>query len=804
MTIFRMNTGVDKELEALNKARAKREAKQANKKIVIEESEDEGESVPSIFLVIKNLVETRNGSLVDDKMLKGVNRSDVLKYLKSEKISDTLIPAILKKQATSPPPPAPTPPVPQEKPKKVPKAPKAPKEKVPKAPKEKKEKRWVDPATKPETDAQILKMIWSQMGNLRRSEKEDAVTHPDILYQTQQAMNALKLPHVFNRIDPKKVKAFFLKKGVDVPTWMRNYTWVQKPKKPRGRPPKVKPPQPPSENEVRLQNMVENMKSENKFLFQTNEGVRRENQAQHEKLMEAQKYISELENTIREYEAELTRCRAENQELKQRPAPAPEPIPAPSKKATKPKPPLQKFKIINPMTEQQYIDKQIAKNESGMMGAEDINVAKDESKKLFSFFHGLQQKGREYETTGIQYEPSGQMINILTYYLNNKYGLSCRIRGTNNAPITFDLVYTDVNAVVSKQLAEKLRTCISELPPDKNVMFIPINQKVGNTGHHANMMIYRKDTNSIEHFDPNGKTKKFDKFTSILRPIFEKMNINYYPSKINIGFQYIEHTLKKTLGHDIIEREGNEGFCIVWSFLIAEMALSNPTMSTDDILRYLHDKLATPEKNLFLRNVIRGYIHYLYLSLSTFLKDKYNIDLDLTQKVEKSKILQVIKDMDKAFNAQIKERKERKMMGAEDINIKPLPKVIPQKIPEKTPPKKYQDIITEWDTTYLPYILYQQEPKIYDAIEKKVNSLEKKGDGVIIADLLSFIKPFLNELFEYYGSDITALNTIQNGMVYLISYINTDAEPVRDDTSYLGKFFNKRNQLIIYNLLHAK
>jgi hypothetical protein len=270
------------------------------------------------------------------------------------------------------------------------------------------------------------------------------------------------------------------------------------------------------------------------------------------------------------------------------------------------------------------------------------------------------------------------------------------------------------------------------------------------------------------------------------------------------GFQKIEKRMKETLGPDIIEREGNVGFCIMWSFLIAEMALSNPTISLDSILRYLTKKIPSVNGDLFLRNTIRGYTHYIYLSLSTFLKDKYNIDLDLTQKVDKPKILGVIKEIDKVYNEPLTQAKEREMMGAEDVNIKPLPKVIPQKMVPEMLPRKYQYIITEWDTALIPYILYQREPKKYDAIEKKVNSLEKKGHVVIIADLLSFIKPFLNELFEYYGSDITALNTIQNGMDYLIHFINNDAEPVRDTTSYIGKFFNKKNQLIIYNLLHAK
>lgn len=1115
-------------LEALRNENRKRRAEQS-KKIVIEESEDE--DVPSIFLIIKNLVETGNGGLVDDKMLAGVNRSEIIKYLKNENIQDKLIPAILKQSSPKPAPvpSAPAPVVnalPAEKAKQKP----GPKTK-PKAPTEKKPKKHVDKKSKPMTDLQTLNMIWTQMAILKKD------TDPDTRHTSQQALNALKDPHVFNRIDPAKVKKFFLKKGEDVPSWMQNYTYIVKEKKPRGRPPKAKPvptPPPPAPVDNRLQSELTNVKNENKFLFRTNEQIRREIEAKDEKLFEAQKYISELENTIREYEADLARCRAENAELKQArdkqiaknelgmmgaedinvlkfPEPAvkkptitktqstdllnllndletkgkkyektgihftpndllgmimytyliekynsdcfiygyndtigyqpllidisefgllgdnehvlkyqkyiyhmimlildcikkiqttsQEVIIIPliiqvmenshinmliyrkslnvlehyepygnqipnvtdlnaninrilnlivnkmnqinvenkylyvpnniqylepsnicpinkgfqtienelilsnkiekggfcmiwsiffaemtlenpsltskeifdsifnnlnndslkvkslirgylsylydtilnivqqiSGKSTityKQIQPLlstkkfqklfnnfiqDKFQKYNKIDIKKYFEKPEPENvfsefnisnikttEPEMMGAEDTNVAKDESSKLFSFFNNLQVKGKEYETTGIQYTNNGQMINILTHYLNNKYGLSCRIRGKNNNPLTFDLAPTATNLDTIQQFEKKLAKCIRELSPSQNMMFIPISQKVGNTGHHVNMLIYRKDTNRIEHYDPLGNSERFKKFTTILRPIFERMNIEYSPSTRKVGFQRIEDVMRKTLGPDILEREGNLGFCIMWSFLIAELALTNPTMSVDDILKYLVSKVPT-SKEEFLRNTIRGYTHYMYESLSALLKDKYNIDLDLTQKVDKPKILGVIKEMDKVYNEPVTQARELEQMGAEDINIKPPPPPAPKPTPvplSQPPPAKYQNIIAEWDSPSIPYIFYQDEPKIYDAIEKKVNSLVGKNHSVVIADLLFFIKPFVNELFDYYGGNINALNIIQDGMVFIVKYINSDAEPVRDDTSYLGKFFNKKNQKIIYDISTA-
>jgi hypothetical protein len=239
--------------------------------------------------------------------------------------------------------------------------------------------------------------------------------------------------------------------------------------------------------------------------------------------------------------------------------------------------------------------------------------------------------------------------------------------------ITFKL--TGSNAKEIKDFERQLTRCIGQLRPDQNIMFIPIGMEYAQ-GFHANMLIYRKDTNRIEHYDSTTgpkATANFNKLTHILRPVLEQMKIEYHPSTVQSGFQTAEQSIRKTLGPDILEREGNAGFCIMWSFLVAELALLNPTMSTDDILRYLNARLASSEKGLFLRNVIRGYIHYLYQSLSKFLKEKYNIDLDLTKKMDNAQITQVLKEMDRVYNEPKTQAKERETMETEDVNILKFP-----------------------------------------------------------------------------------------------------------------------------------
>jgi hypothetical protein len=118
------------------------------------------------------------------------------------------------------------------------------------------------------------------------------------------------------------------------------------------------------------------------------------------------------------------------------------------------------------------------------------------------------------------------------------------------------------------------------------------------------------------------------------------------------------------------------------------------------------------------------------------------------------------------------------------------------------PSSQYKNIIEEWDTVNLPYILLQEQLKIYDSIENKILRLAKKKSSVIIPDLLFFIKPFLNDLFVHYGSNKTALDIIQNGMVYLVTQMGYDEDKIfKDNTEYIGKHFNKANKKIIYDIL---
>ena len=281
-----------------------------------------------------------------------------------------------------------------------------------------------------------------------------------------------------------------------------------------------------------------------------------------------------------------------------------------------------------------------------------------EEENLFRFIHELNKKGKEYETEGIQYHASGVMSGLMTLYLLNKYQLNCFIQqeGKIGHPFRFNLGTNPVFNMdemkhmnnISQFIYQVLR-CIKNIKEGTDVLFIPIGIQVNDLKHH-NMLIYRKTLGVLEHYESLGTVVKYKKAQRLLFEIVKIMNsankkhhYKYYEKDIEYveplyecpllyarGFQKVEQEVVPTLSNEILQREGKVGFCIMWSFLIAEIAILNPTLRNHEIVNTIYNKLYANEKNipLFLRNTIRGYTHFMYEYVSEYLQQNYQIHLD--------------------------------------------------------------------------------------------------------------------------------------------------------------------------------
>ena len=181
-------------------------------------------------------------------------------------------------------------------------------------------------------------------------------------------------------------------------------------------------------------------------------------------------------------------------------------------------------------------------------------------------------------------------------------------------------------------LAKTLTQCIKK---GEETIIIPLNYYKKQSSGHSNMLIYRRRTNVIEHFEPHGGEYRgdtggqinIDKIMNFLIRIFnaelKKQNLPEvtYIEATNVcpylnGLQALESSslLKKSKGEP-------GGYCSTWSMFFAELCLKNPDKSSKEILENIYNYLATKENaDNYLKKVIRGYSGYVVESVNTYLK----------------------------------------------------------------------------------------------------------------------------------------------------------------------------------------
>jgi len=241
------------------------------------------------------------------------------------------------------------------------------------------------------------------------------------------------------------------------------------------------------------------------------------------------------------------------------------------------------------------------------------------------------------EKNVIRQWPGYDIIDTLFYlYLFNKYKNNCLIKHpgiTSNIALGLELhvtekvanrkIYKDHLLSVSKQLSE----CIGR---NLNSIVIPLYLKSITNGGHANLLIYRKNNNTIEHFEPHGAYYslstnnqmnklidiRLNEFMSFLNKQLKKNNkppVKLIPSNdvcpVIKGLQALEESSTKQK----LPLEGG-GYCAAWSMFFTELALKNPTIPSNELLNIIYNKLdKDPEKQSnYLRQVITGYINLIY------------------------------------------------------------------------------------------------------------------------------------------------------------------------------------------------
>ena len=290
------------------------------------------------------------------------------------------------------------------------------------------------------------------------------------------------------------------------------------------------------------------------------------------------------------------------------------------------------------------------------------SVSKDTEVTIGSILESYNERGQQFAAEGIHYSPITLLTSISNLYLIKKYNTNCFMYGNkgndenfiyggfvfNFSPGQIDLpierIIPDMLAQINgKNLLFQIDNFLNCIKNGNPVIVIPLLLQFADGTHHANMLIYRQNLNTIEHFEPHGsfldlRSDYGDKMTIILQLLIDKINeinsssksrfFNVLPNNIRLlpsnvvcirgrGLQAIQSQLAS------FSIEG-AGYCQMWSLLFAEMALLNPTMSSTDILEYIYSMLGRQDGPVFLSNIIRGYVSMLGDEISLYLSKYIN------------------------------------------------------------------------------------------------------------------------------------------------------------------------------------
>ena len=278
-----------------------------------------------------------------------------------------------------------------------------------------------------------------------------------------------------------------------------------------------------------------------------------------------------------------------------------------------------------------------------------LPVPYKQTKKVSKSLKKIDTKLKSLKKTGtkkiLTFVGSNEVEAMFYLYLFKKYKSNCFLHDKNfgrrilGMSILISETYEPQEVKEAQDqldsLSKILVDCITNL--DTKIIIVPVQLRFSDGGAHANVLIYRKNLNQIEHFEPHGR--KFSRNEGdVENKIIEKW-INLFVLKINARLQLIKEPQIKLIessevcpyidGLQNLEGWSNlaiiagvepPGYCVAWSMFFTELCLKNPEIPSSLLMNYifefLRDNMSTAEKNNYLKSVIRGY--------SVFINQKIN------------------------------------------------------------------------------------------------------------------------------------------------------------------------------------
>jgi hypothetical protein len=230
------------------------------------------------------------------------------------------------------------------------------------------------------------------------------------------------------------------------------------------------------------------------------------------------------------------------------------------------------------------------------------------------------------------------LANLFYLYLFKKYKMNCilvsqdkysmhlKIKIMENIP----KILEDQQNDMIKNYANNIAKCIIN---GIKIIIIPVTFFITD-GAHANLLIYRENTNEIEHFEPHGNEYSGPSSQLVRQKLNEYLEefvkqINKYIEDHKEEGEIVEQIIL-VKAHDVcpvirgvqaLESTSTipinaliepNGYCEAWSMFFTELCLKNPEIPSKDVYKAIMEKTELYDnKNDYLRNVIRGYTNFI-------------------------------------------------------------------------------------------------------------------------------------------------------------------------------------------------
>jgi hypothetical protein len=243
-----------------------------------------------------------------------------------------------------------------------------------------------------------------------------------------------------------------------------------------------------------------------------------------------------------------------------------------------------------------------------------------------------------------------RMIENLFYlYLFNKYKMNCVVTDTTGNRIGIEILISDkpeISDILTRQkdnFVIKLFNCIKN---GSEVVIIPISLQINISGRlsgHANLLIYRKNKNELEHFEPHGERfegcnnsvviQKLSYFIeSAVAQLNFKIRKDKIPGIIPIVFVKAHNVCPRKFGVQLLEGDSllpknvkePLGYCSAWSMFFTELCLKNPEIPSRQIYEAVFKKGDLyRNQNDYYRSVIRGYTCFINNKISKYFTEVF-------------------------------------------------------------------------------------------------------------------------------------------------------------------------------------